>query len=79
MTIIIIIKGEGEDFLVTCLTFKKSASENTINVPDKFPRIDMYPNYKWFLIQRSNANDSKFFAKRTNICEQVQATLRSLS
>jgi len=37
----------------------------------KFPGIDMYLDYKWFLIQKSNANDSKFFAKTINISEQV--------
>jgi hypothetical protein len=37
----------------------------------KFPVMDVYLNYKWFLVQKSNANDSKFFAKTINIGEQV--------
>ena len=46
---------------------------------DRFLGIDICMNHKCFLIQKSNANDSKFFAKRINLCEQVQATDMSLS
>jgi hypothetical protein len=46
----------------------------------KFPEIDKYLNYKWFLVQKSNANDSKFFAKTINIStrasnEKIRASI----